>query len=198
MGKPFGYKKYMKKDVKKSNSLLKTFIISFLACFLVCTFIFKSFPSVDTSIGEYQQSNDVELMEETKKVVDESLSAIQNEDQGKTFTDIISQKEDKTNINSSDVQQSVEQAPATTVSLNDPQGEVLYKVFVGTYTSSEQAKVAKDIIQESGNGLNPIVKCLGANNYTLQVGIFKNKQSAESLLYTIQQSHLPGRIVQDY
>ena len=51
----------------------------------------------------------------------------------------------------------------------------------------ELIKVAKDIIQESGNGLNPIVKCIGSNNYTLQVGIFKNKQSAESLLYTVQQ-----------
>lgn len=199
MGKPFGYKKYMKKDAKKSNSLLKTFVISFLVCFLVCTFIFKSFPSVDTSIGEYQQSNDIESMEETKKVVDASLSAIQHEDQGKTFTDLMSQQDEKTNANvSTVVQEPVEQKTSSTTLLNDTQSEVIYKVFVGTYTSAEQAKVAKDIIQESGNGLNPIVKCLGANNYTLQVGIFKNKQSAESLLYTIQQSHLPGRIIQDY
>ena len=74
----------------------------------------------------------------------------------------------------------------------------MYKVFIGSYTSAEQAKVAKDIIAESGMNLNPIVKCIGSNNYTLQVGIFKQKASAESLLYTIQQNHLPGRIVQDY
>ena len=30
------------------------------------------------------------------------------------------------------------------------------------------------------------------------VDIFKNKNSAEALLYTIQQNHLPGRIVQEY
>ena len=46
--------------------------------------------------------------------------------------------------------------------------------------------------------LNPIVKCIGSNNYTLQVGIFKNKQSAESLLFSIQQSNLPGRLVQEF
>ena len=74
----------------------------------------------------------------------------------------------------------------------------VYKVFIGTYTSAEQAKVAKDIILESGSNLNPIVKCIGSNNYTLQVGIFKNKNSAEALLYTIQQNNLPGRIIQEY
>ena len=41
----------------------------------------------------------------------------------------------------------------------------------------KEIKVAKEIIQETGNSLNPIVKCIGTNNYTLQVGIFKNKQS---------------------
>ena len=105
------------------------------------------------------------------------------------------QKESQTNI---DIQQDktvkLEETAPQPVAAQDP----VYKVFVGTYTSAEQAKVAKDIIQESGNGLNPIVKCIGSNNYTWQVGIFKNKQSAESLLYTVQQNHLPGRIVQDY
>ena len=76
--------------------------------------------------------------------------------------------------------------------------EPVFKVFIGTYTSAEQAKVAKDIILESGSNYNPIIKCIGSNNYTLQVGLFKNKNSAEALLYTIQQSHLPGRIVQEY
>ena len=74
----------------------------------------------------------------------------------------------------------------------------IYKVYIGTYTSAEQAKVAKDIILETGSALNPIVKCIGSNNYTLQVGIFKNKQSAESLLFSIQQSNLPGRLVQEF
>ena len=79
-----------------------------------------------------------------------------------------------------------------------PITEPVYKVFIGTYTSAEQAKVAKDIIIESGSNLTPLVKCIGSNNYTLQVGIFKNKQSAEALLFTVQQNHLPGRIVAEY
>ena len=35
---------------------------------------------------------------------------------------------------------------------------------------------------------------LCSNDYTLQVGIFKNKASAEALLQTIQANHLPARI----
>ena len=79
-----------------------------------------------------------------------------------------------------------------------PAQDVIYKVYIGSYSSAEQARVAKDIIQESGSGLNPIVKCIGSNSYTLQIGIFKNKKSAESMLYTVQQNNLPGRIVLDY
>lgn len=199
MGNQFGYKKYMKKEAQKDNSLLKIFVISFFAMLLVFTFLIKSFsPTVDTSIGDYQ--NDNEQQEETAKTVDDRLSSIQSEDQGRSFTDLMSKpddvpKETQTNI---DIQQDKpvkqEETAPPPVAAADP----VYKVFVGSYTSAEQAKVAKDIIQESGNGLNPIVKCIGSNNYTLQVGIFKNKQSAESLLYTVQQNHLPGRIVQDY
>ena len=185
MGKQFGYKKYMKKEAQQDNSLVKIFVISFFGMLLVFTFLIKSFsPSVDTSIGEYQQPAEQENVEEVKKIVDNRLEMIQNEDQGQSFSDLMSKPDD------------VVREPAKPVT--EPEKQPIYKVFVGTYTSAEQAKVAKEIIQESGNGLNPIVKCIGSNNYTLQVGIFKNKQSAESLLYTVQQSHLPGRIVQDY
>lgn len=203
MGKQFGYKKYMKKEAQKDNTLLKIFVISFFGMLLVFTFLIKSFsPTVDTSIGDYQEETEMEIQDETKKIVDNRLEMIQNEDQGRNFSDLMARPDDMVKdtpqkpveVVETKETETVETAPANPI----PQAEPVYKVFVGTYTSAEQAKVAKDIIQESGNGLNPIVKCIGSNNYTLQVGIFKNKQSAESLLYTVQQNHLPGRIVQDY
>ena len=203
MGKQFGYKKYMKKEAQKDNSLVKIFVISFFGMLLVFTFLIKSFsPSVDTSIGDYQQPVE-DNAEEVKKIVDNRLEMIQSEDQGRNFSDLMAKPDDVEKkpvrtVTESEKQQVVQEPVQTSVPAPAPQAEPIYKVFVGTYTSAEQAKVAKEIIQESGNGLNPIVKCLGSNNYTLQVGIFKNKQSAESLLYTVQQSHLPGRIVQDY
>ena len=130
---------------------------------------------------------------------------IQSADQGRSFSDLMSKPDDVPQKADNQMDVVVDQPKtvkennvAETVTPQPDQADPVYKVFVGSYTSAEQAKVAKDIIQESGNGLNPIVKCIGSNNYTLQVGIFKNKQSAESLLYTVQQNHLPGRIVQDY
>ena len=204
MGNQFGYKKYMKKEAQKDHSLVKIFLISFFGMLLVFTFVIKSFsPSVDTSIGDYQQEAEVDTQEEPKKIVDDRLSMIQSEDQGRSFSELMAKPDDTAEVKetvqvNTATPEPVQTVNETTVTPPTPQAEPVYKVFVGTYTSAEQAKVAKDIIQESGNGLNPIVKCIGSNNYTLQVGIFKNKQSAESLLYTVQQNHLSGRIVQDY
>ena len=191
-----GYKKYMKKNSQKDMSLWKLFAISFFGMLLVFTFLIKSFtPSVDVSIGDYKQE-DFDNSDEIKKIVDDRLALIQNEDQGKDFTEIMRKEEEKTKneevVPRTNNEESVSEAIKTKVV--DP----VYKVFIGSYTSAEQAKVAKDIITESGSNLSPIVKCIGSNNYTLQVGIFKNKNSAEALLYTIQQNHLPGRIVQEY
>ena len=205
MGNQFGYKKYMKKEAQKDNSLLKIFVLSFFGMLIVFTFLIKSFsPTVDTSIGDYQD-NSANQQEETAKNVDDRLSMIQSEDQGRSFSDLMSKPDDvpqkadnQTDVVVDQTKTVKENNVAETVTPQPVQTDPVYKVFVGSYTSAEQAKVAKDIIQESGNGLNPIVKCIGSNNYTLQVGIFKNKQSAESLLYTVQQNHLPGRIVQDY
>ena len=195
------YKKYMKKNTTKDYSLLKLFVFSFFAMLLVFTIIIKSFsPSVDVSIGDYKQEPEIDNSEEVKKIVDTRLAMIQDEDQGRSFTEIMKTAEDVKQENrelksltSSDMDknETVENSEVTPL-------EPVYKVFIGSYTSAEQAKVAKDIIIESGSNLNPIVKCIGSNNYTLQVGIFKQKPSAEALLYSIQQNHLPGRIVQDY
>ena len=193
MAKSRGYKRYMKKSSSKDYTLLKLFAISFFGMLLVFTFIIKSFtPSVDVSIGDYVQEPE-ENVEEIKKIVDSRLSMIQDEDQGKTFTEIMKRAEDIPKEPS----RADEESSSYEVQ-NVEQPESVYKVFIGSYTSAEQAKVAKDIIAESGSNLNPIVKCIGSNNYTLQVGIFKNKNSAETLLYTIKQSNLPGRIVQEY
>ena len=138
--------------------------------------------------------------------MDNRLEMIQNEDQGRSFKDIMANADDtaknetqvKSDITTENKTEEKNVQPEAVQNTQNTAQDAVYKVFVGSYTSAEQAKVAKDIIQESGSGLNPIVKCIGSNNYTLQVGIFKNKKSAESMLYTVQQNHLPGRIVQDY
>lgn len=197
-----GYKKYMKQDVKEENeyNFVKIFIISFCAMLLIFTFLIKSFsPSVDTSVGDYKTDN--ELSEKTS--VDQSLSSIQAEDNDNYSLNLFKNSEgnqENTTTQQDVVKQDIKEEPQQSnvqSAVPAPVAEPVYKVFIGAYTTSEQARVAKDIIQETGSNLNPIVKCLGSNNYTLQVGIFKNKNSAEALLYSIQQNHLPGRIVQE-
>ena len=196
------YKKYMKKNATKDYSLLKLFAISFFGMLLVFTFLIKSFtPSVDVSIGDYKQETEIDNSEEIKKIVDGRLAMIQDEDQGKNFTDVMAKAEDveRPALSKSTAKNETQtKVDSVAEDLKTESAEPVYKVFIGFYTSAEQAKVAKDIIVEAGSSLNPIVKCIGSNNYTLQVGIFKNKNSAEALLYTIQQNHLPGRIVQEY
>lgn len=193
-----GYKKYMKKNATKDYGLLKLFIISFFGMLLVFTFLIKTLsPSVDVSIGGDREETEIDNADEMKKIVDGRLAMIQDEDQGKNFSELMKQAEDTKPAAETTAQETVKE-DSVAEALKTPVSDPVYKVFIGTYTSAEQAKVAKDIIVEGGSNLTPIVKCIGSNNYTLQVGIFKNKQSAESLLYTIQQNHLPGRIVQDY
>ncbi len=194
-----GYKKYMKKNATKDYGLLKIFVISFFGMLLVFTFLIKTLsPAVDVSIGGDKEEVEYDNVDEMKKIVDGRLAMIQDEDQGKNFSDLMKNAEDEPVV--SDVVTSEPQTENLNIEVQPqvPAADPVYKVFIGTYTSAEQAKVAKDIIIESGSNLSPIVKCIGSNNYTLQVGIFKNKQSAEGLLYTIQQNHLPGRIVQDF
>lgn len=196
-----GYKKYMKKDVKKEHPLFKIFIISFFGMLLISTFIINSLVrnmSVDTSIGDYKEQS----IDDTdgKNIVDTSLAAIQNEDRSRSFTDLMQNPSDVPAVSESKEYSVNESTSADNNTINTqpkPVQDTVYKVFIGSYTTSEQAKVAKEIIQESGSGFNPIVKCIGANNYTLQVGIFKNKTSAESLLDVIRRNNLPGRIVQE-
>ena len=199
-----GYKKYMKKDVQQGHPLVKIFIVSFFGMFLICTFIINSFAkkmSVDTSIGDYKEQSYESL--ENKNIVDSRLAMIQNEDQSRSFTDIMqnannNEEKQKTNNESlSSAQENINSDKTDIQPAVIPTADIVYKVYIGSYTSIEQAKVAKEIIQESGSGLNPIVKCIGSNNYTLQVGIFKNKQSAETMLTSIKRSNLPGRIVQE-
>ncbi len=197
-----GYKKYMKPGAKSTDySLMKLFVISFFGMLLVFTVLIKSFsPSVDVSIGDYKQEPDVE---EIAVNIDDRLSSIQDEDRGRSFDDLMKNATDVQPEPASVQNRTTNVAPAVQKSGPEESASVpvnrdpVYKVFIGTYTSAEQAKVAKDIIQESNLNLSPIIKCIGSNNYTLQVGLFKNKSGAEAMLANIKQNHMPGRIVQE-
>ena len=57
---------------------------------LVFTFLIKSFsPTVDTSIGDYKEPAHLDDEIEQKKIVDNRLEMIQDEDQGKNFSGML-------------------------------------------------------------------------------------------------------------
>lgn len=196
-----GYKKYMKNQQSETgNSFIQLFILSFFAALLVFVFLIKSFsPSVDVSIGgDRQEQSEVT---EDGQPVDGRLSMIQEEDRGRDFSELIKKSEEAEN-NTEIEQETITKIDTTptvapTETFSAQKGDPIYKVFIGSYSTAEQAKVAKDIILESGLNITPIVKCLGST-YTLQVGTFKNKNGAEELLNLVLKNNLQGRISQEY
>ena len=81
-------------DWKNSNplfyNLLKIFIISFFGMLLFFTFLIKSFtPTVDVSIGGDYDKEETENFEDMKKIVDDRLAMIQDEDQGRNFSELM-------------------------------------------------------------------------------------------------------------
>ena len=92
------YKKYMKKKSQKELTLWHLFVISFVGMLLIFTFLIKSFtPSVDVSIGDYKQEDELDSSEEMKKIVDGRLAMIQDEDQGRNFTELMKNTDDTKN-----------------------------------------------------------------------------------------------------
>lgn len=70
------------------------------------------------------------------------------------------------------------------------------KVFVGNYSTVEQAKVAQGILLDSGFNITPFIKDLGGS-YTLQVGSYSNRSKAEGLSAELLRNNFPARVVQE-
>lgn len=70
------------------------------------------------------------------------------------------------------------------------------KVYVGRYSSIEQAKVAQEILMDAGLGITPFVRDTG-NYYTLQIGSYTNRAKAEGLASELQRNNFPARVVQE-
>lgn len=68
------------------------------------------------------------------------------------------------------------------------------KVVVGSYTTIEQAEVAKGILLDSGLGLSPFIRKIGGE-YTLQVGSFNTKEKAMSAAKDLLIKNYPARVL---
>lgn len=68
------------------------------------------------------------------------------------------------------------------------------KVVVGSYTTLEQAEVAKGILLDSGLGLSPFIRKIGSE-YTLQVGSYNSKEKAMSAAKDLLIKNYPARVL---
>lgn len=70
------------------------------------------------------------------------------------------------------------------------------KVVVGRYATFEQAKVAQEILLDSGLNITPFVRSYNGG-YTLQVGSYSTRAKAEEVSSQLQQNNFPARIIQE-
>jgi len=70
-----------------------------------------------------------------------------------------------------------------------------YKVYIGSYSTLEQARVAQSIIQDSSLGVTPYVKSIGNGTYTIQVGTYSDVSRAQGLTNELRRNHFPARMV---
>ena len=70
------------------------------------------------------------------------------------------------------------------------------KVYVGRYSTMEQAKVAQEILMDSGINVSPFVKDIGGA-YTLQIGSYSSRAKAEELSAELRRNNFPARVVQE-
>lgn len=217
------YKEYKKKIVKNKKQSLMMFI----SIFFVLLLIFLGFaklmsPDVDIAIGE--DNVNAESAEDTfygkSGNVDERLKALQDEDDGngsvsndsKTEEDglvKIPEKSSKSTAEESKIEQEIDSidepikkqstasnAPAPVQKVQPVQSTVTARVVVGFYNTQAQADVARGILQDAGLGVTPHIKPMGAG-YTLQVGAYSSKESANNLANKLLMNNYPARVVVD-
>lgn len=218
------YERYKKKKDTNPNKRILIFVTTFFATLLLFTVVAKSLsPNVDVTIGDESETDAKETGLGVKKFIDERLKMIQMEDnsagvsvkndnektsryEDESFDKYTQAEDEKINLptkqdksNTSDEStQSAQNPPRpTSRDLSTPfESPKMAKVYVGRYSTLEQAKVAQEILMDSGLDINPFVKDMGGT-YTLQVGSYSSRAKAEGLASELQRNNFPARIIQE-
>lgn len=217
------YKENKKKVGSKNN--IVTFVVTFFITLLVFTAVAKSLsPDVDVTIGNDSQTDAKDTGLGVKKFIDDRLKMIQMDDNSSgvslpadenkpsrfsTSDNSLQQPEEKVslpqdNLNNTQIEDepiilnTKKQPPrpsakdlSTQVSTSSTS-----KVIVGRYATFEQAKVAQEILLDSGLNITPFVRSYNGG-YTLQVGSYSTRAKAEELSSQLQQNNFPARIIQE-
>lgn len=209
----------------KVNKRKKQSIMMFISVFMVLLIIFLGFakimsPEVDITIGDDSAQTQFDVTQEVSGV-DARLKQLQEEDESNAPSleeiteedglvkipktkkeDTLSTIKDEEPVATKQPEEThanqVTTAPAPTPAPTEPaiQNTVTYRVYVGSYTSQAQADVAKGILQEAGLGVVPHIKLVNGT-YTLQVGAYSSKTSAQNLANKLLMNNYPARVVSE-
>lgn len=219
------YTKYKKKKNNNSQKGVFIFITTFFITLLFFTVLARGLtPNVDITIGEDTSIEPKESGLGVKRFIDDRLKMIQMEDNGgngkledrktRDYNDesfdsfsreldervnVPKQKEDYSSADEYTDEPAVQTPPRPKITQNVSTTAAtpkMSKVLVGYYSTVDQAKVAQGILLDSGFNITPFIKDVGGA-YTLQVGSYSNRATADALAQELLRNNFPARVVQE-
>lgn len=218
--------KETKKKVGSKNNIVTFVVTFFITLLVFTAVAKSLSPDVDVTIGNDSQTDAKDTGLGVKKFIDDRLKLIQMDDNSAGVSlpaDENKPSRFSTNANDNSMQQTEEKVSVPQDSSSNAQIEdepivlntkkqpprpsakdlstpfstpVSAKVIVGRYATFEQAKVAQEILLDSGLNITPFVRSYNGG-YTLQVGSYTSRAKAEELSSQLQQNNFPARIIQE-
>ena len=216
----------MARNSRKMRQSFVLFTITFLLTLVAVTYVIKNFsPNVDVEIGG-EDDAEVTYEDdglEAKKAVDDRLKWIQLEDNmpgvskregeeeikyesdsGKDETKQDKKAESKEEMkeitlqtDANHTQENLSSRVKTPVqNMNSSQPFKMAKIYVGSYSTIEQAIQAQNKLMETNIAVSPFVKEVNGS-YVLQVGSYANINKAETLVREINAAGFSANIVQE-
>ena len=204
------YKKRLAMNKRQNIMMFTSILLVFLGVARIMS------PDIDITLGD-ENSQQIQQEEEYGRGIDSRLKDLQKEDEmsesnpdAQTEEDglvKIPKHEDKSVSATNDDETTVSKGPEDDVKKTETQAAPkpepvapvttkTYRVYVGSYSTHEQAEVARGILQEAGLGVSPNIKSVGST-YTLQVGAFSSQESAQNLSNNLLMHNYPARVVSD-
>lgn len=217
---------YNLQKAKNKKTIYIFFVTFFLSMFIVGFIVKTLTPNVDVEIGDGVSGEQDADVDEENRGIDNRLKWIQFEDnmpgvskrlgsteqentttESETYQDDIAKLEERvrqaqTTIKTETTQESKSTPPVPKASdvakqINAPSIPVrMSKVYIGYYTSIEQAITTQNKIMDAGLNINPFVKEVNGY-YVVQAGSYSNKQKAQSVAGEISSLGFPAKVISE-
>lgn len=204
---------------RKDKQAMMLFIVTFFVSLIIITYFIKSMsPDVDVEIGGKHTQTSDETESEMKQPIDDRLRWIQMEDNlpgvskrneinDSESDEIVKEKTDKNHpelkpieyVNPQDTKLNtpptpIQQKPVEQVKKAEP--FKMSKVYVGSYSTIEQAIQAQNKLMNATASVSPFVKEINGI-YVLQAGSYANYSKAEALAKEINMLGFSAKVVQE-